>query len=300
MPCLSLRLLAGSLVLVTALAARADEAEDVGNPEKKIKEYGAAVEKSPDDADLWINLGLAHSKAKNPAEAAKAFARAVELKAGDARAHYWLGRALADQKKTSEAITHFAEAARLETPEAGEEASTMYVDAQSRLGKAYMDAEKWDDSIAAYKAALGGKPADPAPFYNQLGAAYLMKGDAKTAMSWLEKTAEAAPSSPATYYNLGFAYRKMAYKGGDNRAALWARSAEMFTKYLSMTKDDALAQFYVGEGLALAGRNAEALPYIERYLAADPGGKKAIAKFGADGKDAIYGAALEYQQALKK
>ncbi|MBC7642489.1 MAG: tetratricopeptide repeat protein [Flavobacterium sp.] len=53
------------------------ELKDIANYQRIIKE---AIEKNPNDAELYFNLGVTNSNSKNAGEAEKYFKRAIELK----------------------------------------------------------------------------------------------------------------------------------------------------------------------------------------------------------------------------
>lgn len=302
-----LRLLASAAVasLVLACASPAFAApppadaaeEDLGNPEKAIKKFQQAVEKAPDDSQSWYNLALANYRAKKYDDAATACAKAAELNPASSQTQQLLGGIAAKRGKASDAIAAFTKARELET--AG--GATATAETLLGLGSAYNDAERWDDSIEAYKAAYkvvkdSGK-GDIGAINNQLGVAYLKKGDTEQAIKWFEKNIELAPDKAVTYYNLAQMYRKLAAKG---TAGMWAKSAEMFVRAADMDKADVYFQFFAGEALLFAGRKAEAVTYLDRYLAGDPAGKKAIAKFGPAGKTEMFEAASQLKaEALK-
>ncbi len=277
-----------AFALAVGPPASADEMADLGKPEKAIKVFQAAVEKAPDDSESWFNLGLAHYKAKSVGEAAKAMGKALELNPSSAKTHYWMGRIQMDQKKSSQAVASFERASEIDPT---------LTDAFARLGDAAFQAGEWDKAIATYRALLDKNPADVGAVYTQLGTAFLKKGDSTQAIRWFQRTTEIAPQLPETWYNLGATYRKMA--SGTSDVELWSKSGEMYAKYLEMRPDDAIAMFFAAEGFAFAGRNADAKAFVARYLAADPGGKKAIARFGDAGKTEIYDAAQQYQRELK-
>ena len=256
------------ILLAAATAAfaappAADEPVSLDNPEKAAKKFEKAIEKAPDDWQSHYNLGLAYLKLEKFADAERVLRRAVELNAQSALPQAALGSALMKTGKPGDAITAYQKALELDPTR---------LDVQSNLGQAYFDAGKYDDAIEAYKGALKNKPSDPSSFYNNLGYAYLKKGDTPSAIKWFEKNVEAAPNSAVTYYNLGQMYRKAAADSGD--AALWAKSADSLVKAADMDPKNILGLFLAGEALIMAKRDGEAMKYIDKYLAADPGGAK--------------------------
>jgi superkiller protein 3 len=72
--------------------ARAQNFADLGQPQQAIREYQAAIEKQPQNADLYEGLGTAYLKMSNSADAAHAFVEELKLNPGNPVALYNLGR----------------------------------------------------------------------------------------------------------------------------------------------------------------------------------------------------------------
>ena len=250
------------LGLAPALRA-AEPADDSGNPEKAAKRFEKAIEKAPTDPENHYYLGLAYLKLERWADAEAALRSAVALNGESAQFQAALGSALSKTGKAAEAVAAYEKAIVLDPSR---------LDVQANLGQAYVDAGKYDDAIKIYKAALLNEPADPSSFYNNIGYAYLKKGDMTQAIRWFEKNVEAAPDSATAYYNLGQLYRKMAVDGGD--AGLWKKSAEALVKAAEMNPKNVLGLYLAGEALLMSDQNQQGAAYLDRYIAADPGGKK--------------------------
>jgi Tfp pilus assembly protein PilF len=255
-------------------AAAAKEKDDLG---ARLK----AVEKAPTDPDSHYNLGLAYMKLERWADAEASLRRAVELNGASAQFQASFGGALAKAGKNDEAVKAY-EAALVLDPSR--------IDVQANLGQAYLDAGKYDAAIENYKDALKNKPADPSGFYNNIGFAYLKKGDMDQAIRWFERNIETAPDSPDANYNLGQIYRKMAQETGDPK--LWTKSAETLVKAADLNPKKTLGLFLAGEALIMAGQNARGVTYLDRYIAADPGGKKTSKE--------VYDMAVGYKAELSK
>lgn len=251
-------------VAIAAAAVAADEPVDLDNPEKAAKKFEKAVEKAPADPDNHYNLGLAYLKLERWPDAEKSLRRAAELNPASALIQSALGAALARTGKIDEAIKAYQAALAIDP---------LRLDVQANLAQTLLDAGRYDEAIEAYKGALKNKPVDPSNFYNNLGFAYMKKGDTDQALKWFERNVEVAPDSAITYYNLGQIYRRVA-GSGDHDPKLWIRAADTFVRAATMDPKNLLGLFFAGEALVMAGRNAEGLEYLERYIAADPGGKK--------------------------
>jgi tetratricopeptide (TPR) repeat protein len=283
------------LLCATALAAPKTKpsGEGGGSPEKLIKEYSEAVKKAPDDAESWYNLALAYYTAKKYDDASQAITKAAELNPNGVAAMRLTGAIAAKQGKTQAAIAAYEKARDAETKDGG----TATVATVSGLASAQYDAERWEDAIKSYKAAWklvkDGEKGDAGAIANRVGSAYLKSGNAKEAGIWFERSTEGQPVTAATAYNMGMTYRTMAL-GGD--ATMWAAAADRFKTAADLDPSDVFAQYFAGEALALSGRNAEAAAYLDRYIAADPGGKKAVAKFGPDAKAGVYDEAVSLRK----
>ncbi|QEL65397.1 hypothetical protein OTERR_19210 [Oryzomicrobium terrae] len=94
--------------LLGYLAARR---EDWG---EAVAWFACAVERAPDHAESWFNLGFGKDKEGDDEDAIAAFRRALALKPGMDRAWYGLGLLLARQGKPDEAIAALQEATRLQ------------------------------------------------------------------------------------------------------------------------------------------------------------------------------------------
>jgi len=259
-------LLAAALVLALPVAALAQEDDsDIGKPEKAVKTYRKAVEKAPDDADSWYNLGLALILLERWDEAVPATQRAVELNPESPRAQFRAGEALAGAGRDADALPYFRKAAELD--------DTM-VPAHLRLAQAAMNAGQTEDAVAALKNALRAKPEDPTPIYAMMGEAYLRGHDPENAVKWLERTLDKNPDDPAANFNLAVTMRQ----AGKSNPELMKQAADRFKRAADLDPKDPAAQFYAGETLVWVQRNAEARPYLERYLALDPDGSKLSAE----------------------
>lgn len=285
-----------TLVFAHAGPALAQD-DDIGNPEKAIKRFSEAVKKAPEDSQSWYNLGLAYLKAGKLEDAASAAAKATSLNDKSPKNLQLEGNIAMKRSKSAEAITAYAKARDLETQDGGKAT----LETLSGLAQAYFNREQWDDAIEAYKQAWrlvkSGEEGDLGALNNQLGAAYLKKGDTDEAVKWFEMNVTAAPDNANNHYNLGMTYRKVA-AGGES--AFWEKAATAFRRSADLSPGDALAQFFAGEALLIVGRKGEAVSYLDKYLKGDPDGKKAVATFGAMGKTEVFEAAKEYKaEALK-
>jgi len=86
----------------------------VGDKEKALQHYRAAVQINPHDAEAYINLGLFWLDEKNFAESLRYSQLALGIAKNSAKAHNNAGVALLYQGKAEEAAEHFKEALRID------------------------------------------------------------------------------------------------------------------------------------------------------------------------------------------
>jgi Flp pilus assembly protein TadD len=85
----------------------------MGDKEKALQHYRAAVEINPHDAEAYINLGSFWLHEKNFEESLKQSLWALEIKQDSEKAHNNIGVALLHQGNREEAVKHFREALRI-------------------------------------------------------------------------------------------------------------------------------------------------------------------------------------------
>jgi tetratricopeptide (TPR) repeat protein len=85
----------------------------VGDKEKALQHYQAAVQVNPHDAEAYINLGLFWLHEKNFEESLAQSFLALEIKRESEKAHNTIGVAYLHQGNRKEAAKHFREALRI-------------------------------------------------------------------------------------------------------------------------------------------------------------------------------------------
>lgn len=246
---------------MSCLVAAAASSQDKGNPEKLVKKYLDAVKVAPDDADNWYNLALAYKQLKKWTECGEAAQKLVALKPDDAAARFIAGEAMQETGKTAEAVAQFEQAVKIDPALA---------QGHVKLGDAYYAAGRYDDSVSAYKAAIKADANLGPSLYDDMGAAYLKKGDVESATRWLGKTVEASPNDPAVHYNLGVTYRKLA----EENDSFYAKAADSFAKSADLDPKDAKTALLAAEAAFMADRKDQARLYLDRYFKIDPDGRK--------------------------
>lgn len=227
------------------------ELAEKGQYESAIREWRKALELSPGDARVYMNLGVALVRAGKPDEGIKNCQQALDIDPGNPEAHLNLGIALAGTGKLDEAITHYQKALEIDPD---------YPEAHSNLGVALAGKGKLDDAIARYREALEVKP-DYAEVHSNLGVALARTGKLDEAIAHFQKALEISPNSAEVHNNLT---RALAKAGKIDEAI--AR----FQQVLETNPDSAELHNSLGVALVWKRRADEAIVQFERALALNP------------------------------
>ena len=119
--------------------------------DEAIREFQAALQLEPGDAEAHNNLGIALLNRGQTNEAAQEFEQAIRARPDNAEARYNLGNIFLNQGRTDEAIRQFQETIRLQ-PENAE--------ARNNLGIALESAGRRDEAVEQFQEALRLKPDD--------------------------------------------------------------------------------------------------------------------------------------------
>jgi tetratricopeptide (TPR) repeat protein len=133
-------------------------------------------------------------------------------------------------------------------------------EAHYNLAAMLQAANKLDDAMREYEAALHLRPADAAA-NNAMGAALLASGQPAKAAAYLSQALKTRPNYFPAHYNLGNALAAQ-----DD----FAGASEQFRLALESQPDDADAEANLGSALAEMGRYSEAKSHFERALQLNP------------------------------
>lgn len=133
-------------------------------------------------------------------------------------------------------------------------------EAHYNLAAVLQAANKLDDAMREYEAALRIRPNDAAA-NNAMGAALLASGQPSKAVAYLSQAAKTRPDYFDARYNLGNALAAQ-----DD----FAGAAEQFRLALQLQPDDADAEANLGSALAEMGRYSEAKTHFEHALQLNP------------------------------
>jgi predicted O-linked N-acetylglucosamine transferase (SPINDLY family) len=155
--------------------------------------YRWAIERSPDDSNLFLNLAQSLKDQQKHAEAIDWYRRGIALDPQNAAAHYTLGRALHLSERFEEAIASYQRCLALG-----------YQDAKAayHLGNACKSLKRLNEAVEAYLKALERDPSFVPALY-QLGNAYRQLQDLDSARLCLEKVLRLKPGDLTTLLCLG-------------------------------------------------------------------------------------------------
>lgn len=170
------------------LEARADASN--GQLDQAIAAYQKAVEASPRDVNLHIELGLVLARAGRPTEAIASFEQALRIAPRNLRAEIGLAQAYRGVHNYTEA-QRILERACKEHPKSAAPLSV--------LGDLDLELETYDPAIRHLTAAIALAPGD-AGARDRLAGAYKSKGDDAKAMEEVEKALARNPKDALAYF----------------------------------------------------------------------------------------------------
>ena len=178
----------------------------VGVVAKGLVEYDAAVKLDPENADVWVQSGLAFQSLKRHKDAIGRFNKALAIDSLNAGARQGVAESYMATKKYDKARTIALSMAG----DPNQEAAGHYL-----LGIIAMAKGRKNEALLSLSKAGHANP-DNARIWLALADIYKKAGDvAKTADS-LKKAARAEPGSYQTHYRLG----RLEFRRGDNVAAV--------------------------------------------------------------------------------
>ena len=120
-----------------------------GDNDRAIEDYNQAIRLSPNYASAYLNRGVAYRNKGDIEKAIADYTEAVRLNPNDADAYYNRGLAYYNKSDHDRAIADYTEAVRLNPNDA---------DAYNNRGSAYFNKGDYDRAIADYEAALRINP----------------------------------------------------------------------------------------------------------------------------------------------
>ncbi len=138
------------------------------------------------------------------------------------------------------------------------------------LGGALYNAQRWEEAISCYRAALVLRPAASAA-YHSLGNALRMNGRVDEAIAEYQKAIELDPKYGLAHVNLGHALREK--RRGDDGIAEYRKAIELDPKF-------AAAHVNLGHALRDMGRGDDAIAEYRKGIELDPKNGRAYDNLG--------------------
>ena len=204
-----------------------------GDVDAAEKEFQAALELDPNNADALLNVGAIQQAKGNVSLARHTVQRALQADPNSIGALSQLAEISRDQGQLDEAIRLFEEAMRIDDSQpfllmgfgdvlqrAGRfaEAERAFLSvlelepdsfkARYNLGVTYTNMGRVEDAIARYEEALELEPKHPEAVlaHNNLGAIFLGQGKTDEALARFERATEASPFHLESRYNVAIIY----------------------------------------------------------------------------------------------
>jgi tetratricopeptide (TPR) repeat protein len=124
-------------------------------------------------------------------------------------------------------------------------------------GEKALEAQKYDDAVAAYQEAIKTTPGYAAAM-NGLGSALFKQKQQDQAIAQFRAATQADPSFKLAWFNLGYATRK---------AQDFASAAAAYEKYTALDPNDPDGFYGLAESYKALGKNDQAIAAYEAYLA---------------------------------
>ncbi len=173
--------------------------EQLGQPDRAVVAYRAAIERLGDQATLIANLGRALRLTGDLTGAIDRLVRATETDPRAASAYYELGQARLDKKQPDLAVAAFDRALDLGLVDSQKVLALKY------LARARYETKSWDLAAKAAREATEIEASDPA-VWNYLGMAERQLGNFDEAVNALTRATSLAPDRADLANNLGDAY----------------------------------------------------------------------------------------------
>lgn len=124
-------------------------------------------------------------------------------------------------------------------------------------GEKALEAQKFDEAVGHYQAALKATPGYAAAL-NGLGSALFKQKKQPEAIEQFRAATEADPSFKLAWFNLGYAARK---------TQDFATAASAYEKYTALDANDPDGFYGLGESYKALGQNEKAIAAYESYVA---------------------------------
>ena len=216
-----------------------------GRFDEAIKYYRQAIQIRPDYADAYSNLAVTLRKQGKLDKAVETYRQALIFEPNDAVLNFNLANALQQQGKLDEAVVHYRQVVKLRPRNA---------DAHNNLANVLAEQGKLDEAIIHYKQVLEIKPGD-AITCNNLGITLFDMGKVSEAIDYYTRALRIMPDFTVAHYNLINAFISQ------------GRLDELVNYYrtvLGIETSEAWIYNMAGEISLNAGKAAQAIKYFQQ------------------------------------
>jgi len=229
---------------------------ELKNFKNSIIAYSISLELNPDNANAYINRGIAYAKQQKYNEAIKDYNKAIELNPDLTEAYNNRGNAYAKLGEYNRAIEDYNKAVELNPDLVG---------AYNNRGLAYAELGEYDRAIKDYNKAIELNPDLAEAYYNR-GNTYLELHEYAKAIEDFNKAIELNKDYAEAYNNRGVVYAKQ---------QKYDKAIEDFNKAIELNPDDAEA--YGNRGIAYAKQQKynEAIKDFNKVIESNPNDAKA-------------------------
>ena len=214
----------------------------LNNLDQAIAMFRKEIAISPSDANAWMWLGIAQLAKEQPEAAAASLDKAAKLAPDNVDVLYHRGRAhlLISKNSYEQMFKNDPGSWRV----------------HQVLAQANAEADRHDDAIAEYQAAIGLAPSQPG-LHEELGTEYWKAGKLESAESELQRELEIDPNNVLARYKLG----TLEAERGEG-----AKSKELIEAALRQNPSLKNSAYYLGRAEMEVGNNAAAAEAFQREL----------------------------------
>jgi tetratricopeptide (TPR) repeat protein len=275
-----------------------DQYRSSGLPAKAVTEYEKALEKDPENLEIYPRLGYALIEMENFEKAVKVYRRYVDLAPKSCDSHASLAFAYLKQELMDQAIASYEKALELcpEDPNAYVNLGKAYqlanypveaievfqraivlnpddIPSYERLGDLYFGRKLYPEAIAVYEAILSHPNNGKDPGWitwaeYRLGSMYRWGGACDPAIAHFEQVTAAAGGSDPEMQNR--AWRSLA--GCYEETGQTALAIEAYERVIAANPENAAFHYRLGELLNDMGRYQEAIDTVKHGQAYDATG----------------------------
>ena len=222
-----------------------------GRNDEAVASYRQLLQVDPDQAEVYVNMGIALRAQGRAGEAAACYKQAIQLKPEFVEAYYNLANVLKDQGRLAEAVEDYEQAVRLR-PE--------FPQAHYNLANALRSSGRLADAVESYRRAIRLK-SDYAAAYVNLAMTLKDLGRTDEAIDNYKQAIRLKPDYHQAHNNLGIAFKEL---------GCLDEAIESYAEAIRLRPDYAEGHNNMGIALHARGEHDEALRACERAIELKP------------------------------